>query len=267
MRKEAKITSKGIKRVLKNYNPSSSLAEYIWNGFDAKATEIQINYDFNELSRVEFIQIRDNGIGIDLNNLAFKFDNFYDSEKSIQIQSPKHSSILHGKNGVGRLTFFTFSNNAKWTTFYENKGIKSGTIEISSENLKVYNDEITESTSKFTGTTVLFTNLLISVYDLEQELIPYLKKEFCWFLELNNKYSILVNGVPLNYSDLVTEKENFELKFDKEIFKIKYIQWNEPLNKEHSKFYFQDSDGKEIYKNFTTLNKKGDYYYHSIYRK
>ena len=168
MQKEAKITSKGIKKVLKNYNPASSFAEYIWNGFDAKATQIEINYDSNELGRIDFIQIKDNGTGIDLENLAHKFDNFYDSEKSIQIQSPKHSSILHGKNGVGRLTFFTFANDAKWTTFYENKGIKGGTISISAENLKVYDNNFVNTDSKFTGTIVYFTNLLIGLDTFEK---------------------------------------------------------------------------------------------------
>lgn len=265
MQKEAKITSKGIKRVLKNYNPASSFAEYIWNGFDAKATQIEINYDSNELGRIDFIQVKDNGTGIDLENLVHKFDNFYDSEKSIQIQSPKHSSILHGKNGVGRLTFFTFANEAKWTTFYEDKGIKGGTISISAANLKVYENNFVNTDSKFTGTSVYFTNLLIGIDTFEKELTSYLKKEFCWFLELNKEYSILINGIPLDYSELVADRDFFELENNNSFFKIKYVQWTESLNKEHSKFYFQNSSGKEIYKNFTTLNKKGDYYYHSIY--
>lgn len=265
MQKEAKITSKGIKKVLNNYNPASSLAEYIWNGFDAKATKIEINYDSNELGRITFLQVKDNGTGIDIENLHYKFDNFYDSEKSIQIQSPKHSSILHGKNGVGRLTFFTFANYAKWTTFYESKGIKGGTISISSENLKNYDKNTISTDSKFTGTTVYFSNLLIGLDAVEQDLTTYLKKEFCWFLELNKGYIILINGIPLDYTDLVADKDFFELEKNGTFFKIKYVQWTESLNKEHSKFYFQDSNGKEIYKNFTTLNKKGDYYYHSIY--
>ncbi|SRX73378.1 ATP-binding protein [Aequorivita antarctica] len=265
MQNEAKITSKGIKRVLKNYNPASSFAEYIWNGFDAKATKIEINYDSNELGRINFIQVKDNGTGIDLENLAYKFDNFYDSEKSIQIQSPKHSSILHGKNGVGRLTFYTFANGAKWTTSYENQGIKGGTIAISAENLKVYQKKILNTDVNFTGTTVYFTNLLISKDVFEIDLKNYIKKEFCWFLELNKEYSILINGTPLDYSELVADRDFFNLENNNSIFKIKYVQWNESLNKEHSKFYFQDSNGKEIYKDFTTLNKKGDYYYHSIY--
>lgn len=265
MKKEAKITSKGIKKVLKNYNPASSFAEFIWNGFDAKATKIEINYNSNDLGRLDFIQIKDNGTGIDLENLTHKFDNFYDSEKSIQIQSPKHTSALHGKNGVGRLTFFTFANDAKWTTFYENKGIKGAVINISTENLKVYNSNSIKSDSKFTGTTVNFTNLLIGLNTLEQELINYIKNEFCWFLELNKEYQILINGIPLDYSELVVDRDSFSLKNGNSSFKIKYVQWNESLNKEYSKFYFQDSDGKEVYKDFTSLNKKGDYYYHSIY--
>lgn len=265
MQKEAKITSNGIKKVLKNYKPASSFAEYIWNGFDAKATRVEISYDSNELGRLDFIQVKDNGTGINLENLAHKFDNFYDSEKSIQIQSPKHSSILHGKNGVGRLTFFTFANNAKWTSFYENKGIKGGTINITSENLKVYDNDSISTDSKTSGTTVYFSNLLINLTTLEYELISYLKKEFCWFLELNKEYNILINGVSLDYSDLISDRDSFNLENNNSSFKVKYIQWSESLNKEHSKFYFLDSKGKEIYKNFTTLNKKGDYYYHSIY--
>lgn len=267
MKKEAKITSSGIKKVLKNYTPSSSFAEYIWNGFDAKATNIEIEYISNEIGRFEYLKIKDNGTGINLDELTIKFDKFYDSEKSIQIQSPKHSSTLHGRNGVGRLTFFTFSNNAKWLTSYENQGkILGGEISISTENLKIYDDIITTNGEyDSTGTTVIFNNLIISESDFVCDIVDYLKREFCWFLELNNSYSISINGVLLNYEDLIIDKEDFPLKEYDEEFKIKYIQWQNPLNKEHSKFYFQDSNSKEIYKSFTTLNKKGDYFYHSVY--
>jgi len=41
------ITTPGIKKVLKNYNTPKAIAEYIWNGFDAKATKVEINYNLN----------------------------------------------------------------------------------------------------------------------------------------------------------------------------------------------------------------------------
>jgi hypothetical protein len=58
---------------------------------------------------LDFIELIDNGYGIDFEKLTSKFNPFYESEKAIEISTPKHTSTMHGKNGVGRLTFFTFA--------------------------------------------------------------------------------------------------------------------------------------------------------------
>jgi len=98
MANNVSITSKGIKRILKNYNANLAVAEYIWNGFDARADTIKLNYLFNELGHLEEISIIDNGYGIDFGKLADKFNPFYESEKIIEISTPKHISTMHGKN-------------------------------------------------------------------------------------------------------------------------------------------------------------------------
>lgn len=36
------ITSDGIQKNLKHIKPTNAICEYIWNGFDAGATEIEI---------------------------------------------------------------------------------------------------------------------------------------------------------------------------------------------------------------------------------
>ena len=36
------ITSKGIRKVLNKYTPQRAIAEYIWNGFDAHASEVRV---------------------------------------------------------------------------------------------------------------------------------------------------------------------------------------------------------------------------------
>jgi hypothetical protein len=41
-----------------------ALCEYIWNGFEAGATEVKISYSLNELEGVQDITIFDNGSGI-----------------------------------------------------------------------------------------------------------------------------------------------------------------------------------------------------------
>src|SRR5690606_33999668 len=186
MASNVKITSRGIQKILKNYNEKLAVAEYIWNGFDAKANTIHINYSANELGHLETLTITDNGYGIDLSKLSLKFNPFYESEKAVEISSPKHTSIMHGKNGVGRLTFFTFAHNAKWTTTYKEKDeLVSGSIQINIDGLNTFQPTIFENPiQNHTGTEVSFFNITISKEDLENSIIPFLICEFCWFLEL-----------------------------------------------------------------------------------
>lgn len=271
MAEKVNITSKGIQKVLKNYNEKQAIAEYIWNGFDANADTIRINYTFNELDRLETLEISDNGYGIDFNRLKHKFDPFYESEKAVQITAPKHTSKMHGRNGVGRLTFFTFANSATWDTTYKSeKGYHYGSIHIDTKGLNDYTSNFSSPPVKSaeTGTKVSFLDMKISKVDLELSIIPFLINEFCWFIELNKdkNYSIVVNGSALDFSGNIKEVERFELVYPKTeaTFKIKYVHWNQALHKELSKYYFL-ADGEEIYKDYTTLNKKSDDYFHSVY--
>ena len=269
MANNVNITSEGIKKVLKNYNFSNAFAEYIWNGFDAKADTVHINYQSDELGKLELLEITDNGYGIDFNKLNQKFKPFYESEKAIEITSPKHTSSMHGKNGVGRLTFFTFAHNAKWLSTHLNKNKYSTClITINVDGLNDFKPEIIDNDSDLTGTTVSFNNVQISIKDIELVLIPFLKREFCWFLELNKDFKIYVNNELLDYSDNIVDfDDNVVVEYPKSntSFRIKYIQWKESLHKEFSKYYFINSEKKEVYKDHTTLNKKGDEYFHSVY--
>lgn len=272
MVRSVKITSSGIKKILKNYNEKFALAEYIWNGFDARANTIHIEYSANELGQIETFTIKDNGYGIDLSKLSLKFNPFYESEKAIEVSSPKHTSIMHGKNGVGRLTFFTFAQNAKWTTTYkEEDELISGTVQINIDGLNSYQHDIfNKPIHNQTGTEVSFYNVSISKQDFENSIIPFLVCEFCWFLELNKarNYSIFVNGEPLDYNQNIRDsKDEIEIIYNPSstLFRVKFIQWEKSLHKEFSKYYLLNDSEVEVYKDYTTLNKKGDEFFHSVY--
>ena len=58
------ITTGGIKQSLANYNALKSICEYIWNGFDARGTKIEISTKKNDLDNITEISIKDNGTGI-----------------------------------------------------------------------------------------------------------------------------------------------------------------------------------------------------------
>ena len=50
------LEAEGIKKIirkLKKENPYKSIAEYIWNGFDAKAKQINLNYIKEKRTTIE----------------------------------------------------------------------------------------------------------------------------------------------------------------------------------------------------------------------
>jgi hypothetical protein len=267
------ITSGGIQKILRKYNSEQAIAEYIWNGFDAKADTITVNYKANQLGLLEYLEIADNGYGINFDELRLKFEPFYESEKAIEITSPVHTSAMHGKNGVGRLTFFTFAHAAEWfTTFEATDGLKSGKIQMSAGRLNHYEPQLLAfPLSEKTGTTVTFRDLQIDLPEMDKEIIPFLITEFCWFLELNRakNYKIILNGTELDYSTNITFQDEISIVYPKPevVFTVRFVQWKETLHRELSKYYFINGQDNEVYKDFTTLNKKADDFFHSVYIK
>ena len=143
---------------MKKYTALKSICEYIWNGFDAKATQINVEIMRNELESISYIKISDNGYGIDNELLNDKFRPFFQSEK---IYDPNiKQSDVHGKNGVGRLTFFTFASLATWTTVYSQKNKNyEYSITIDSNELNHYKATLPIEVKKPAGTLVEFINV------------------------------------------------------------------------------------------------------------
>lgn len=265
------ITSAGIRKILNKYTPERAISEYIWNGFDAKATVIYINFDIDssDLDTVKSIRISDNGTGINYDELSFKFKKFYESQKRI---SSDNNDITRGKNGYGRFTFYKFARIAEWETFYKRGNeIFTYDIKISSETLKDYSTSDPKICDRNTGTIVTFEEITsdISSVFVENVLIPYLKAEFAWFLAIKEDYKIYVNGNELDYSSIIADSESFSIQLSPSehhegAFQCQYIRWNQKMNDEYSRFYFLNTE-LELKKTKTTLlNKKGDNFWHSI---
>lgn len=266
---DIQITSLGVKRSLNKFTEIESIIEYIWNGFDAKASQIKLWINFNALSGIDSIRVEDNGIGINRNKLKEKFTPFFQSEKISQMlqEKKKKNSTFHGKNGVGRLTFFKFSKDAVWETVFndddgKNKKYK---ISISDSDLTKYTVTSLEESDAPCGTSVTFDSIIADIS--YEELLRELKIEFCWYLALNREhfYSIQVNGEELDISDLIVTEDNGEFTIGDYSFRWTFINWNTSLNKEYSKYYFLESNGRESFKEYTTFNNKGDKFYHSLY--
>ena len=260
------LSSTGIRRMLKKYTPEKAIAEYIWNGFDAKAKKVTIDFEVEskELDTIKSITIVDDGSGICYDDLQYKFRPILESQKK---HATDDGEFVRGKNGYGRLTFFKFANKAVWNTTYNKKG-KNFQYEISiiSENLTKYNTNDITETAEHIGTSVKFESLSddMSIAFVNKKLIPFLKAEFAWYLELNSEFEIVINGKVLEYESIIQENKTVKIAVGTKDFNCKYLQWNVKPNDEYSRFYFLNNslDVKAI--KTTLLNKKGDDFWHSI---
>lgn len=250
-----------------------AIVEYIWNGFDAEAKIVDIQYQrSDEIGNLAYLIISDNGKGINRELLEYTFGQFLDSQKR---QSYQRTSDVHGKKGKGRFSFQKFAYRAEWTTRYLNKQdeLKEYTISIDVQDLSSYETTVERTLDKdvySTGTEVKFINFHdISVDSLEDDsFYEYLEQQFSWLLYLKEAQgiSLRINGTELAYDDLIAESDDIPLDIEDSHFEITYIRWNKRIS---DKFYFymMNSNLNENFKILTSFNNKTIGFYHSIYVK
>lgn len=258
-----KITQESIQNELNSYKnkPESTIAEYIWNSFDAGAKTVEINYNNNELGYIESVIISDDGQGWDFgdNNT----DYFMASAK--KNASVKNLSLPHGKLGRGRYTFIWHADSL----YAKSKGQKLTLLPDAKYKIEDCDD------APENGTTVELTGIRESLGNAlksEEVLRNFLVKEFCWFLEQNANRKIVVNGTKIDYKDFIRKEVELTGKdFSSEVqaaigdIRAKVIIWKERPS-EYAKFFAINPTSKEeVVAEHTGLNKKKDSFWHSVY--
>lgn len=265
---KVEITSEGIRKLLKKHSIERCISEYIWNGFDAKASVVKISYEkeSEDLQSIRSLTIEDNGIGINYDELAIKFKPVLVSQK----QSTRND-LVKGKNGFGRFSFDNFAQHARWNTVYEKEGKKYAyAIDIDGNNLIGYKTSDTQESEGELGTSVSFVNLndKLSVPFIENNLKQYLITEFSWYLEVRKDFKIIINGSELDVSSFIADQEDFAIEIENNDSKItipcKYRRWNKKPNDEFSRFYFLNDNLDYKTSKTTLLNNKGDGFWHSV---
>ncbi len=271
-RQQVNINNNSISRTVTS-DYKKAICEYIWNGFDAKASIVELRYEANDLGYILSMSITDNGDGIDRSTLDETFGCYQDSVKKRSFQ---WSSQVKGNQGRGRYSFNCFAEKAEWNTVYKKdenllnhklyikKGDNHHFYDGEDSDLKIVHDTNT-------GTVVSFYDVTISADLLKSsDFIDYLCKEYAVFLELNKAFEkkILINGVSLDYSSIIAETENKEFRVDvagkTQTFNATFIRWNNKM-KENYSIYFLDEEQIEKYETTTSLNRKDTEFHHSVY--
>lgn len=252
-----KLTSKSIEGSGLPTDYKKAIAEYIWNGFDAGASEVAISYSANEIGTLENFSISDNGSGINITNISETFGNFM---VSLKTKSFSETGFIKGRKGKGRYSFAVFCNRAFWnTTFQSESGdFLNYKIQINKEDIQDFGTlEPMISKSKATGTIVSFENFhaLNSDYLDDLDFEKFLSSVFGWFLYLNKErdYRITINGKELDYFQVITETDDLEIPILDHTFKVSFIQWNEKIGDKYY-FYFLNSEKKEKERKHTSFS-------------
>ena len=263
--KNQSIDSSGITSDYK-----AAISEYIWNGFEANATKVSIEYTFNEAFGIKELIIKDNGDGINYNELGETFGAFLASKKNLLSLQMKSKA----NKGKGRFSFIAFSNNAEWHTVYKDNNVyKEYDITMSSDKKEVIDcSEPQLSEQNATGTEVNFFNInTLTVENMSFEVIePALLKDFAWFLYLykNKNVEIVVNGEKIDYEKYINTKlsEKFMVTIHGYRFEINLIVWQETISEKFCCYYF---DEKNVLKGnrTTTFNHNTINFNHSVFVK
>lgn len=216
-----------------------ALKEAIWNGFDAEAERIDIEFIKTDLGAVNTICISDNGHGISYENFQAEFCMYGKSNKVGKVFTPDKKRFYHGKEGKGRFRLFSLGEQLQWSTTYYDRDINKNltySISIDTDQIDdfIFSDPI-ETTNKV-GTKVVIKKLndkkvneLLRKnieFEIVREMAPTLKayndieiyfdskqidyKEFLYGEEVGTWEIILAEKEqPIDYVFLVWKKETY----------------------------------------------------------
>lgn len=151
-----------LQKVASTRDYVKALAEFVWNALDADATRVSVELARNALGGLESITISDNGTGISKARAEHDFESLGDSWKLQASRTATLSRVVHGKEGQGRLKFFSLSQKARWLTVYNDDGsLLKLSIEIDSHSLDTsdVSDPESAENDNSTGTTVVLAPL------------------------------------------------------------------------------------------------------------
>ncbi|EHM4589934.1 ATP-binding protein, partial [Salmonella enterica] len=247
-KKQTKNSERSIKSQLEKLTVEKAISEYIWNAFDAEATNVNITVIPNGLSGISSIEIIDDGTGIDFNEVDETFGQFLDSKKKA-----KRTPVTRGHKGKGRFSFCKFADKAEWTSWRNGQEF---TLTIVSSHLNEYEySDLSTCSHKNSGTKVVFNPVTIAEDYFNSIVIPYLQNDISWLLVAKPKLKLRINGQPISPIGYASTSNVTE--FGEEDFNSKTVIWSSKPVVEKSYIYYLNNQGDIVYKEFSEMNKKG----------
>lgn len=181
---ETEITTKGIQKVLKKYTPERAIAEYVWNGFDADASNVT-EKGFN-FEKCQFIT--------------------EDKDKSLRNGHLSYNDIILTSRGtVGNVALYIDKIP------YNNVRINSGMLIIRPKENKVSvyflyallrSVFMKKEIERFKSVSA---QSQLPVRDLEKMIFALPKNEVC--LMLNQQFKVIYESITINFNEIAKLQE------------------------------------------------------------
>ncbi|CAK1770690.1 ATP-binding protein [Vibrio crassostreae] len=253
----AEITDQGIRKHFTKWKkvPLQSVIELVANGFDANAQTVHVNIEYSEMDGLVAVSVFDDGTGIEIDLCSEHFSRFYESSK-------KGDDDLQGAHGRGRLAFHLLCNDATWYT--KVNSAKNAKISIQNGSLRNFRaaelaepEQVTALKNVEHGTYVQLTNFTENLPTIAA-ITSKLQCEFGWRLALNKNRKLYLNGNEIEVPDNQLVKKLFDIEGER--FDVSFVRWFDKPGVEKSHNYLVNSDGKVVYRELSSFNKKTNFY-------
>lgn len=109
---EVSVTNDHIERVT-SAKPLAAISELIWNAYDADASEVRVELEEGQLTKLGAIRVIDDGRGIPFNDVEDVFRALGGSWKKLTRQT-EGGRLVHGEKGQGRFKAFALGEQVSW---------------------------------------------------------------------------------------------------------------------------------------------------------
>ncbi len=195
--------------------PIQAVAELIWNGLDADATEVAVDIQPDGLGGIAKIIVVDNGHGIPYSEAPSLFSNLGGSWKRNGARTKTKNRMLHGQEGKGRFKAFALGSVVDWKVCYDKSSINTRyDIALNERQIRtvVLSDETPVPTA-VRGVTVVISEIKKNFLSLKQEqAVQDLSEIFAIYLKHYRDVSIKISGEKIDPDRAIAAHHDVSLK-------------------------------------------------------
>ena len=196
-----------------NARPIQAIAELIWNGLDADATDVNVEVKSTKLG-MERVTVHDNGHGISYEEAPELFSKLGGSWKIRNCRSRERGRMLHGKEAKGRFKALVLGRVGDWKVKFKKNGeVFSYAITLIKDNLVDVRITDTSKAKGDSGVEVIVTELHRDFHSLEEKsAVQELSEIFAIYLTDYEDVKISFCGQKLDPASSISSRKGFKLK-------------------------------------------------------